>query len=178
MLYPLTAIQKIVLTQVIAPHGITDIIHAHKTNSYGKMLNYYGGSVIVSSSLEHLHQTELLNLIFFIASSYHFRHDLKRLFPTLPYSTLFSGSTLYLLVQNPQLFFFYMTCVHVPNHYTMVWKHIKEFKKETFFLVACTGIISLLGYNWMEKTNILPLDLIMGIVLGHIFYEETVISDD
>lgn len=173
MLPPLVPFQKFLVTQVIAPHGITDIVHAHKTNSYFKLFFNYGGSIVLTNELHYIQQDTILNFIFFIASAYHFRHDISIISPKLKPRFIYSVLFLNYLIKNPELFILYMTFLHVPNHYRMSWNYIKFMKYESLILIFSTSILSYFGYNYIESINNIP---IMGIILGHVFYNEIVIK--
>jgi hypothetical protein len=162
-------LQKFLWTQIVAPHGITDLIHAHKHNLYGKLAQIYGISITAASGTQALpHGDYVLLVTLCLASCVHFRHDLVSFFPSVPYPTLCTGALLFPLVQQPDYFLAYMCLLHVPNHYRMAWTYVKEHRAATLWLLVTMGIVSIIGLDY-ASTCMAP---IIGIVIGHILYEE------
>tara|TARA_R110002072_G_scaffold192865_4_gene350017 strand:- start:850 stop:1227 length:378 start_codon:yes stop_codon:yes gene_type:complete len=122
-------IYKNILTTVIAPHGITDMIHAVQYNITTELLALngavLGGSVIMANSAPML-----LDGAFIVASVVHFRHDMPTIkhVPKSALSTLLIGSS---VLYDPNILFLYMVATHVPNHYMTNWRYIRENTKKT-----------------------------------------------
>ena len=99
-------IYKNILTTVIAPHGITDMIHAVQYNITSELLAL-NGAVLGASLIMANNAPMLLDGAFMAASVVHFRHDM----PTIKYvpkstlSTLLIGSS---VLYDPNIFFLYM----------------------------------------------------------------------
>jgi len=153
------------LNHVIAPHGITDIVHAHVHQKYRSLVVVYGGSTAAGWLLHANHQDFWLYCIFGVSSVVHFRHDF--VFPKWMLSTM----VLALLLQPSQVdaIFLYMMVLHVPNHYRAAWRYVKTQRWLTVGLLLATGVwcdAYLLG-SLLENPT-----FILSIVVGHVVYQE------
>lgn len=162
MLPPL--VRSISMHYIIAPHGITDIVHAHVKQEYPRLVQCYAGSVSTAMVLHELHLDAIVYAAFFALSVVHFRHDFKR----APWAC--SALSLTTFIKMPLDFFFlYMVLVHVPNHYRTAWPYIKMAKMATAFFVAVTGL-------WSDAFlfNVVAAHptCVASIVMGHVLYQE------
>ena len=151
------------LNHIIAPHGVTDLVHAHVYKQYPTLAAFYGGSTAAGWLLHTSHQDVWLYGLFGLLSLVHFRHDFY-FFPNW-------NSTLALVLQSPPLdaLLFYMLFVHVPNHYRAAWPYIEKHRLPTLALILGTGVwcdFFLLSTMWNE------MHFILSIIIGHVFYQE------
>jgi len=163
--------EKIVLTQVIAPHGITDIVHAQTNNKMNQLLTCYSGNLAATTLLHQCKLDVFLWPMFIIGSYVHFKHDIDLYVKNRYYGHLVNGLFLGMMIQYPLLFYSYMTAIHVPNHYKNAWPYIQEHKWTTLMLLVCTGGASYVGYG-VCRNVFMQYDLIIGIILGHVTYQE------
>ena len=136
MIIPSTIAQKAILG-VISPHGSTDIIHASQNGLVPKLFQIQAVNVFITQSLQQLDQGRILDVAFFFLSALHFRHDF-RFVKSVPKAALIllmfnipEFAITWFLCGVPEfnlkdVFLFYMTMIHVPNHYRMSWKFIKK----------------------------------------------------
>ena len=150
---------------IIAPHGITDIVHAHVKQDYARLVQCYAGSVSTAMLMHELRLDAVVYAAFLALSVVHFRHDFKKA-PWACLSLAFGKMPL-------DLFFVYMVLVHVPNHYCTAWPYLKMAKMATAFFVAATGLWSdafLLNVVAAHPT------WVASIVMGHVLYQEGILN--
>ena len=173
----ISTFHKHLLTAVIAPHGITDIIHAAKHNATTELVAWNGAS-LVSSWVLSQHIPIILDEAFILASIIHFRHDMpvlgEGLLMRIPKYVL-SGTLLFASIQyEPNILFGYMVLSHVPNHYRMNWKFIKDEPYQNIGLVVAFSLLLVFSgeyFPWMFDSQLL-FDMSKGIIIGHIIYNE------
>lgn len=172
-------IAPVITTTIIAPHGITDLVHAYVNDKKQQLYKInliclLGGSFLYISNYDNL-----LHFIFLIASAIHFRHD----FPvnSKPLKLILSS----LLVVNAEkigmaLFLMYMTFIHVPNHYMLNSKLIKEnFRYSFISILGVTILFFLVGNNTPDLFyNEHVYCLSKSLIISHILYEEKYIHKD
>jgi hypothetical protein len=163
---------KQLTTTIIGPHGITDMIHANQTNHLAQLYQINALTATSSIVLSQIHMTPILDTVFFIASIIHFRRDMPEIsnIPRYVWSTALLMTT----IQIPELFFAYMVLVHVPHHYEMNWKYMKENPRMSFALILVTTL--LMGHTGTMLGDNIYADSIVnvskGIIVSHIVYEE------
>jgi hypothetical protein len=184
MIIPSTIAQKAILG-VISPHGSTDIIHASQNGLVPKLFQIQAANVFITQTLQHLDKGRILDVAFFFLSVLHFRHDL-RLVKNVP-----KAAFILLLFNVPEfaitsflcgvpefnlkdLFLFYMTLIHVPNHYRMSWNFIKKQKRITSLLIGFVTFIFLQVGKYLDMNNISAelMNLAKAFVMSHIIYNE------
>ena len=171
-------IYKNILTTVIAPHGITDMIHAVQYNITTELLAL-NGAVLGASVIMANNAPMLLDGAFMAASVVHFRHDM----PTIKYvpkstlSTLLIGSS---VLYEPNIIFIYMVATHVPNHYRTNWRYIREnTEKNVGLIILFTLALYLCGELFPTLYECqLAFDCSKGLVISHIIYDEKHIYKD
>lgn len=170
---------KHISISLIAPHGMTDIIHAKQFRHVLPLYNINIASIIGSYILTKNNQEQIINILFVISSIAHFRHDIptsisKRFFFKIPKFILISIFLLYCVFQNPTMFFAYMSLVHVPRHYISNWRFIKDQPVNNIsFMIICTFLFTLAGNKLNHYLdNIYFLNIIKGVIISHILYEE------
>lgn len=174
MLLPLkNTIIKYLSSGYIGPHGMTDYVHAINNNKLFQLHQVYGLTTCSIALLDVSSQYNVINLIFFIFSIIHFQRDLplKSIYQRYLSITTFVVSC---LLYNPDLLYVYMLFIHVPNHYIMNWKILQKNKSlSQTILSVSTFIMILLGDRFFYLTeNNFFIDIIKGIIISHILYEE------
>ncbi len=163
-----------IVTGIIAPHGVTDLVHAKKYQLLPELYSINICSVLGTIGLDYSHSDALLNVIFFATAIYHFRNDM----PKLDCANQSITSAIMLLsffTINPNLFLFYMIFIHVPNHYLMNWELLKENKKNSIMLLSITTLISMIiGDTPLVESHIVEV-IAKGLIISHIIYEEAFI---
>lgn len=170
----LPSILKYSTAIIIAPHGITDIIHAQQNN----LSHYLIPINILSTSLFFiLSKFNLSHIgfqIFLITSVFHFQRDffiLKNIFLQF----FFSSIIVYCNYISHYIVFFYLLFFHVPNHYTQSWKFLKINLYKSFFIISIFTFLSVcITHFCLEDNphNSFIENIIKGIIIGHIIYQE------
>tara|TARA_B100000035_G_scaffold294256_1_gene284381 strand:+ start:5499 stop:6032 length:534 start_codon:yes stop_codon:yes gene_type:complete len=164
---------KYITTGIIAPHGITDLIHAEQNKNIVSLLNIYVSTNSLFFFLETVHLSEIINVILFTSSIVHFQRDVPIENKNVRY--FFTASMLlYFIFINSSNIFIYLSLIHVPNHYKNSWYFLKNNKIKTFLILILTTTVSLVfGMNYYELyENPMIFDIIKGIIISHILYEE------
>ena len=184
MLIP-SQIVKAAVLGVISPHGATDLVHAMQENRVKNLFQIQAANIFGNQLLYKLNQQSLSNIIFFALSAIHFRRDLE-VIRTAPKLLL-----LYVLLNVPEivfslylfgipklnfkdLFLLYMTFIHVPNHYRMSWKFIKNKKRFSAALVLSFTFAFLHFGKFIDLSNMNAniFNLARSFVASHIIYNE------
>jgi len=172
-------IAPLITTTIIAPHGMTDLVHADVNDKKKQLYKLNLICLLGSSFLCFCNQEDFLHLIFILSSAIHFRHD----FPveSKPLKLLLSS----LLVLNSEsigmpLFLMYMTFIHVPNHYRLNSKLISDNLRYSFLSIAGAMIILFtIGNNSPDLFyNENMFQLSKALIVSHIWYEEKYIHKD
>ena len=168
--------KTLIINNIIAPHGITDFIHAINKKDYLPLLLTYGASMSVSQKLTPIILNSIYQLPLCIASLIHFHRDFELFFPNKYLSFMANITNLYCLIQIPDPYLYvYMCLLHVPNHYRMAWVYVKHHKWLTILsILSSSFIIS----KMMMRVNHLWYPSIIGIIIGHIIYGELFIHDN
>ena len=69
-------IVKHITNGVIAPHGITDMLHARCENKMKELTLTYGTTIVSSYLLSDVGMGMAVNILFFVLSVVHFRRDM------------------------------------------------------------------------------------------------------
>ena len=167
-----------VLAPIVAPHGIIDAFHAIDTNKTKEYAVANGVGLLVTNcawSTNH----DMVMVMFMLLSSFHFRHQ----FGSSPVSSLNTISGLiplilaFILVSysliDPLVTYCFIGLVHTPHQY---WENAKYFTPTRFGLL---GALTCLSVIFSDRIGgFLDNPLIMGIVIGHIIYQEFVVRED
>ena len=178
MLLPIKEyLMKTTMTSIIAPHGMTDLIHANKTNILPQLFTINAGSVLGGHALHVTSHTEILTAIFLICSVAHFRHDMPEIVKIPKY--WFSAAMLPMFTTHIDLFYLYMLFIHVPNHYKMNWRYMQSnIKNNVMFMIFATIVFSIGGEIVFQSfMNDYMLDMSKSVIIAHILYEETFIHN-
>ena len=178
---PTYHIKHKILTGIIAPHGITDLIHATQTNNTRALLSMNTFCILTSFGLSQHELTTIgLNAFFIGASVVHFRRDVPVLLKSNFIEAqmfLFSFVTILTFLMNHNLFFYYMCFLHVPNHYYLNRTIISKKKMVNLsFILSFTLFLSFIGcYQFVYHPLFYPL--YKGIVISHVIYQELYIHN-
>ena len=170
---PLLNIAPLLTTAVIAPHGMTDLVHAENDDKVSQLFRINGLIVVSSILLQTVHMDNVINAVFAISSAIHFRHD----FPIKSEFLKLCASTA--LVVNAEsigveLFICYMCFIHVPNHYN-IYKPVlmNNLKRSFHYILVCAIIGTYALYSnldIMHNGNVFTIS--KALIVSHIVYEE------
>lgn len=162
---------------IIAPHGITDIGHCILTNNSINLVKIYGINFIIAKFTDISNNNlfhNIINLVFIYSSIIHFRHDFpkirinNKIIPKYLFSTILIIISLF----NVNLLIFYMSFIHIPNHFRMNIYHIKKLKILNIILYFLIGILCF-NLNYIELNNIFK-----SIIISHIIYQEKYVQNN
>lgn len=168
-------ITRTIITGIIAPHGVTDLVHARENKLLPELYTINIVSVLGTFAMD-TNAKLLLDIIFYASACYHFRNDMPKI-PEMANQTVFSALMLLaFLTFDPSLFLYYMIFIHVPNHYLMSWSVLSKHKKYSIIVIAVTTMISIIAG---ETQGIIESHIVetisKGLIVSHILYEETFI---
>ena len=110
---------KYLTSGLIAPHGITDYIHAYNNNNLRILNSINIMTILFFYSLNFFNKRRFINLLFVSSSVIHFRRDFHILNNKfLQY--LLSSIIVYVNIFSDKIIYFYLTLFHVPNNYIKV----------------------------------------------------------
>lgn len=168
-------IKKAIVKNIIAPHGITDIMHSMKQNTTKDLLII--NSISCSSCLlfdNSLSYENGINIFFLLASILHFRHDMPSILNIPKY--IISSILILAIYCNHDIFYIYMVILHVPRHYMTNYIYIKKnFLLNIFILLFTTYIINVLDNIIILSP--LSMNIIKNIVISHVIYQEKFIHN-
>ena len=166
-----------IINSIIVPHGVTDISHSLETNNFKKLLTINTISYFCTSILSKSDFEIITDLIFFYFSIIHFKNDFSLLKKKKYLSSIFI--LLLFCINNISssisldIFFAYMSVIHVPFHYKKNWFHIKKKKILNIFFILCTAFISNTLYKELLLTyNPRTINILKSIIISHIIYNE------
>jgi|LauGreDrversion2_2_1035103.scaffolds.fasta_scaffold106146_1 hypothetical protein len=172
MLIPVS-IAKQITFGIIAPHGITDLIHARQTGLMKPLVGIQAGTLLSVYGLHSAHMDILVNVLFLIASVAHFRHDMVALVRAPLWFRVVVLSAI------PQVclydsFLLYMVLLHVPNHYRMNWSYIRNQKWVSGLLVGgfTLGSLAFAQTHGLDSTGGFVMDTFKALIISHVIYNE------
>jgi hypothetical protein len=176
MLIP-TILWKKATMLIIAPHGITDWVHAEKHDAIPRLMQTYAYTTTAAEMARYLHQDWAVNLAFIAVSIAHFRHDMPKIGVVPRY--VWSAATLaFCIFGSPDAFLAYMVLIHVPNHYRIQWKYLKGDLVKSAALVFIATALFVLGEQTFDLATQSSsfqepiLSIAKSMIMGHILYEE------
>lgn len=160
---------------IIAPHGITDIGHSILTNNTKNLLKIYGFNFTLTNlitNINYIKSNSIMNILLIISSFYHFKHDIKNLkINNINISNYILFFIIFFSLLKPELLIYYMTLIHIPNHFKLNNFHIKKFKILNLFLYI--GLILIFySNNFNILDNIYILNNLISIIISHVIYQE------
>jgi len=160
-----------ILSSIVVPHGITDIVLSYETNSYHIMTYLYIFIPLVCIFMNDF----IYKLTFIISSIIHFRHDLSPIVPYYIMVNYFVGDIDY----NDSLYYItiYLSLIHVPYHYYLIFIKTNYIYEHLIIIILFTGIsykISPFLIDWINIHNGRDkLSKYIGaIIISHIFFNE------
>ena len=175
---------RFIISNIVAPHGITDISHSIESNNFKNLININLTSMILINLLDKINLNLITNITFLILSIIHFKDDFGIIKKKKVTASFFVFSLLltyhyFSLALSLNIFLFYMTIIHVPLHYKKNWWHIKKNKYlNSFFLMMVSLITNNLYYNYSLYSNIFLCNFIKSIIISHIIYNENFNKDN
>ena len=166
-------IHKIALKHIIAPHGLTDIIHAIEYKNMHKLLLSYGSSGLTAYTF--FRTPKILDICFLFFSILHFRTDMpqwgiRNRFSAYTIQTIQSSFLvfLFLLGKSYNVFLFFMCFLHVPKHYKDSFVYVRKHPKLFLLLFSIFQLFNVsiipITRNWVTA--------IETVIVGHILYHE------
>ena len=157
---------------IIAPHGMTDYIHAKKFGYLEELYKINLSMIASGLLLNRCNMYYIIQTCFLLASVIHFRNDMPLILNNkklqVVFSTIFVGSMHFI---PSEYFVLYMLFVHVPNHYRLAWNYVKDNLEETIFLIISIGAI-LSKINKIDNFSLDLLTCVHTLVISHIIYQE------
>jgi hypothetical protein len=165
---------KLITTGIIAPHGMTDWVHAFQTNNIPTLLKINAATTGSFLLLNKTGNENILNILFFIFSIIHFKHDIPFKHPFLKIFTV--EMILLLSVFNLDILYFYLTFIHVPHHYILNWKYLSKSPIKSFLLMGISTFI-MVNFEKFNLNNVdfiqpIYFDVLKSIIVSHIIYQE------
>ena len=173
MIIPNKAIVMKYLTNgIIAPHGITDYIHAIDTNNKLQLNLIYLTTTSSCLYLDIMNQNFLINSMFILTSVVHFQRD----FPINDNNARYFLTFLLLILSiefNIDILYLYMIFLHVPKHYKMNMDLLKKYTKESIITISlCSSLFLLIGDKYDNIFYGELINFVKGIIISHILYGE------
>lgn len=163
---------KFVSNAIVAPHGITDIVHADQLNLFEPLI---GVNLLSIGSFELLNYFDFNNIstfLFFFFSAIHFQHDVPSKNFYIRYGSI--GLLFILSAFYNDLLFYYLLFIHVPNHYKTSLSYLKKSPLKSTIVISlstivCVSLDNLIVYNQYNG-------ILQGIIVGHIIYEQLFVT--
>ena len=159
---------KFASNAIVAPHGITDIVHADQMKLLQPLVGINILSVGSFELLNYLHLNNISTILFFLFSAIHFQHDV----PSNNFYIRYGSVGLFFLLSAfyNDLLFYYLIFIHVPNHYKTNFKFLKNSPFKSILVISlctyvCIQLDNLIVYNQYNS-------ILQGVIVGHIIYEE------
>lgn len=182
---------KFLIKNIIAPHGVTDLTHSIQTNNVENLLRLEVLNLGFCELMTNVfHFNNFYDIVFFLFTSIHFRYD----FPNITYNNIklpkYFSSASYIFIclfldkilpfhLGFDFLLYYMSFIHVPNHYKNNWFHIdKEFTLN--LLVLSFTIVLINAIYQYYPSNILNDDFVnifKSIIIAHVLYQEIYIFE-
>lgn len=175
---PYFFIKKKIISAIVAPHGITDLIHCVQNNKAPEL--FFINTACVTSSIvssSHLYTDIGYNVCFAFGSVMHFRHDFKW-FQTYKHRRilqyLLSSITILSFIFNIDLFYIYMVVLHVPNHYKNTWEDIIEHpvRNMSFIIMFISYCSYTITFPDTIQYPFILYDFYRGVIISHVIYQE------
>jgi hypothetical protein len=159
------------LSLIVVPHGITDIILSYETDTISTMLFLY-----FITPLIYIYINNYLYKIFFLASSIiHFSHDSYYVFPLfIIFNYIFNKIN---FDNSLNYMVYYLSFIHVPIHYSNIFLETNYLYQHICIIIYMTIISSLITpylIDWIQfhsGCDILS-KFIGGIIVSHIYFNE------
>lgn len=170
-----------IISNIIAPHGITDLTHSIQENKIKELLSIYSITNMASyyiSYINNIQLSSLLDISFLCFSIIHFRHDMPIInnIPKYVWSCLLLYTS---IIYNYDIFIVYMCISHLPNHYLSNWNYIKHKWLNSILILVTTISCHFISHNYLDviMNNIFYINIIKSIIMSHIIYQELYIKE-
>lgn len=157
------------ISLIIVPHGITDLILSYETNTYIIMSFIY---MFLPTSLIFLNNT-LYKYLFIVSSYIHFSYDILYAVPYFIMNMYFLNELDY--YESYNYIIYYLSFIHTPQHYYDIFTNTNLFYEHLSLIILFTGVsykLSPLLIDWMEinsgKDKLSKF--LGGIILSHIYF--------
>ncbi len=163
----------ITMTQLIAPHGITDLFHAKSTDNVKNMVLIYTSVPVLGEILHINHLDNSWLCIMILSSIIHFQNDFHFLNERYRYFVSLLLITMFVKYESLISFFGYMITIHLPNHYKSSWPFIKDDLR-----LLSSLLIGLISFNTIELKTIDTdnINIVYSIIIAHVLYQEKYIN--
>ena len=173
------SIKPLVINNIVAPHGITDISHSLETKNFKKLISINLFSYLFTDITAKINLDIISDSLFLFLSVVHFKNDFpfierkRTIISSVFVSSLFIINNF--LKSQFEIYFFlmYMSFIHVPLHYKENWWHIKKKPILNSILIFIVAIFSNIIYeNYILTKNRIISKFVKSIVISHIIYSE------
>ena len=159
------------LSLIVLPHGITDIIVSYEMEAMHTMILLYS---MIPFILMYANKP-LYRFIFVMTSFIHFSHSVFSVLPYFIMFLFFIGQINY--YEGIHYITFYLSCIHTPEHYYDVFKSTQYVNEHIYVIFIMTIISSKLSpplIDWIElnKGEDKLSKYIGGIIISHILFNE------
>jgi len=163
---------KYLLSFIIIPHGITDIIVSYETNTIYEMSLLY---LLAPFTFIHMNKS-LYRLYFILFSWIHFNnHKYTSFIPFNIGLNYYSGITDY--NDSFKYITYYLSLIHTPQHYYDIFSSTNYIYEHLYIIFITTFVSIIISppiINWIQihsgEDNISKY--IGGIIISHILYNE------
>jgi hypothetical protein len=161
---------------IIAPHGITDLIHAILNKKMNTLIIINILSISTFYILSKLKLYKINVDMFLLGSIIHFQRDFF-IFKNKILQYLFSSIIVYSNYINNKIIYFYLLLFHVPIHYLQSFNFLINKPYLSFFIISfCTYLSVMSSYFFIDETknkySNLIQELTKGIIIAHVLYQE------
>ncbi len=173
------SIKPLVINNIVAPHGITDISHSLQTKNFKKLISINLFSYLFTDITAKINLDIISDFLFLFLSIIHFKNDFffiekkKTIISSVFVASLFIIN--HFLQSQFEIYFFliYMSLIHVPLHYKENWWHIKKKPILNSISIVVVAIFSNIIYgNYVLTKNKIISKFVKSIVISHIIYNE------
>ena len=169
----LQSFYKPILTNVIIPHGITDIVHAKLYGNTQSLMQIYGCTTFLSIVSMPFDKAHIVHPLFLLASAIHFRTDMLTNNNFVQFLQSIAFVIYFQITDNYDIFLLYMLCLHVPKHYLDAWKYLRQDKWTTTLSLFCVRLATFIFEQYIDLQTVKHIPLIVQFtVIGHIVYTE------
>ena len=164
---------KPIMTNIIIPHGITDIVHAKLYGNVQSLIQIYGCTTLMSLLSMPFTPVNTIHPLFLLASAIHFRTDMLTNNVVVQFLQSVSMVLYFQFTDNYDIFIIYMLCLHVPKHYVDSWKYLRQDKLLTAVSLSSVRLCVLCFEQYIDVHMIQHIPLIVQFtIIAHIIYTE------
>ena len=170
MRIPLNLVKAALVSNLVVPHGLTDVLHGFRYNET-QLLGKVHGLTSIFTCICHATNKDLLNKLMLFTSVLHFRRDfgMKEEIPRLVVSLIVVLG--FVFTKNYDLYLLFMLLCHIPNHIHREWSTILHNKVASVLLFAGFRIVTGDSVFDLNSPNAFSLGL-QCLILSHVLYGE------